>query len=265
MGRKKREVSNSGVYHVCLRGNNRQVIFLDRNDFESFLGAVKYAQDSISLAYGVGVVLYAYVLMHNHVHMLLQANAGVLSEFMFLLENRFVTIYNAKYERSGHLFQDRFRSYPVETADSFKRVFCYIHNNPVKSGEVASPEDYRWSSWRDYLRRGSVNKGAWHFYSELCSIDSVIRRFGLDDLKECVNKYDVDESIDRLNINDEEAWAMLSKLSGMSSPSYFSELPKEVQVGYIKLLCARGLPLSQAARLSGLPYAYVWRKVHEGE
>ena len=119
-----RKQSSTGIYHVMLRGVNRQQIFLDKEDCTYFLESL-YVCKQISR-----FKLYAYCLMGNHVHLLINAKEEPVDMIMRRLGSKYVYWYNSKYERIGHLFQNRFKSEPVETDTYFLTVLRYIHMNP---------------------------------------------------------------------------------------------------------------------------------------
>ena len=128
MPRQARKKSESGIYHVMLRGINQQQIFEEPEDFEKFLQILKDCK-AIS-----GYKLFAYCLMGNHIHLLIKPEEESLEQAFKRIGGRFVYWYNVKYQRIGHLFQDRFRSEPVETDEYFMTVLRYIHQNPIKAG-----------------------------------------------------------------------------------------------------------------------------------
>lgn len=142
--RKARERCDSGVYHVILRGINRQDIFCDDDDFQRFLETL--GQTKIDNQYAV----YAYCLMSNHVHLLIRENTDKISRIMSRIGSSYAWWYNRKYERSGHVFQGRYGSECVEDDVYLLTVMRYIHNNPVKAGIVREPGKYRWSSIHAY-------------------------------------------------------------------------------------------------------------------
>lgn len=150
MPRKGRQQSDSGLYHVILRGNNRINIFLDDQDRNRFLSALLRAKGSGSFK------LFAYCLMDNHVHLLISENTDSLSICMKKICVRYVAYFNKKYERVGHLFQDRYRSEPVERDDYLLVLLSYVHNNPVRAGLVYDPALYRWSSCAHYYGNGGA-------------------------------------------------------------------------------------------------------------
>ena len=146
MARCAREKSVSGIYHIMMRGINRQDIFLDEDDHCYFLKIMKRVQES------GGCSVYGYCLMSNHIHLLLQEKGDELSVIMKRIGTSYAWRYNKKYDRVGHVFQNRFQSEPVDTEAYLLGVLRYIHNNPVKAKLVAKPEDYQWSSCQAYYR-----------------------------------------------------------------------------------------------------------------
>jgi REP element-mobilizing transposase RayT len=151
MPRCKREKSKSGIYHIMVRGINRQEIFHDDEDRQRYLSILQKANDSSQCE------IYGYCLMNNHVHLLLREGKDDISQIMKRIGVSYVYWYNDKYERSGHLFQDRYRSEKVEDDDYFLGVLRYIHQNPWRAGIARQIADYEWSSYRLYV--GQQGKG----------------------------------------------------------------------------------------------------------
>ncbi|MBE0451003.1 MAG: transposase [Clostridia bacterium] len=146
MGRKKRAVSSSGIYHVISRGNGKQYIFHDDQDYSVFKN---YLSSALNLS---EMCILSYCLMGNHLHLLVHTeDIGELSGVMHYSLGRYAGYYNVKYERVGSLFASRFKSIPVVCGAYFFCVVKYIHNNPVKDGLVGKMEDYRWSSYGEIL------------------------------------------------------------------------------------------------------------------
>lgn len=146
MPRKARERSASGVYHIMMRGINRQQIFLDNDDRDRFLFTIK--QFKVQGRFEI----YAYCLMGNHIHLLLKELSDTVGQVMKRICGSYVHWYNKKYSRVGHLFQARFRSEAVNDITYLMTVFRYIHHNPLKAGYTAAIEDYEWTSYHDYVR-----------------------------------------------------------------------------------------------------------------
>lgn len=132
-------------HHVIQRGNNRQPIFLDVADHEKFLGFLgEYAERE-------KVAIHAYVLMSNHIHLLVtpETKAG-LPQMMQALGRRYVQYFNQRHKRTGSLWEGRYRSTLVDADRYLLACMAYIDLNPVRAGMVGRPVDYRWSSHGHY-------------------------------------------------------------------------------------------------------------------
>lgn len=144
MPRRARERSESGIYHVVLRGVNRGKIFCDEEDNRYFLETVlrKKSEGQFDV--------YGYCLMVNHVHLLLKEKRDEIGRIMSRIGTSYAWWYNKKYNRSGHVFQGRYGSECVENDSYLLTVIRYIHNNPVKAKMVGEAEEYPWSSIHAY-------------------------------------------------------------------------------------------------------------------
>ena len=149
MTRKARAESATGIYHVILRGINRQNIFENHEDYEKFAECLLYAKNKD------GIKIYGYCLMSNHVHIVIGAGIESISISFKRIGVRYVSWYNRKYIRQGPLFQDRFRSEPIENDNYLLWALRYVHQNPVKAGMCKNPEEYKWSSFADYTGSGA--------------------------------------------------------------------------------------------------------------
>lgn len=146
MGRRPRIHFSGALYHVISRGNQRQSIFRDASDYLKFQLFLKEAQERYSFR------LYAYVLMPNHVHLLLQVKHYPLSKVMQNLLYRFTRYYNKRHRKIGHLFQGRYRAILCDKESYLLELIRYLHLNPVRAKLVRDPKQYRWSSHGTYLR-----------------------------------------------------------------------------------------------------------------
>jgi putative transposase len=141
MARLPRLTAAGYPHHVIQRGNNRQAIFADAADCTRFL------QELGALLEVHEVALHAYVLMPNHVHLLLTpATQAGLSALMQALGRRYVAWFNRRHARTGALFEGRFRSSVVESERYLLACARYIEMNPVRAGLVTHASEYRWSS-----------------------------------------------------------------------------------------------------------------------
>ncbi len=129
--------------HVVQRGNNRAACFFAAEDYRAYLHWLHgYAEP-------LGVRLHAYVLMSNHVHLLLTPERPEqVSRLMQALGRRYVRFVNEKYSRSGTLWEGRYRACGVHAEGYLLACMRYVELNPVRAGLAASPELYRWSSYR---------------------------------------------------------------------------------------------------------------------
>lgn len=146
MARLPRLILPGQPHHVILRGNNRQAIFYSDLDRQHLLA---------TLAEGAAqhrVAIHAYVLMDNHLHLLLTPpDADTLSRMMQSLGRRYVGWFNARHQRSGTLWEGRFRAGLIEGERHLLACMRYIELNPVRAGLVAEPAQWPWSSARHHL------------------------------------------------------------------------------------------------------------------
>lgn len=132
-------------HHIILRGNNRQAIFRDADDYQRLL---KYLRD---FSVEEKVAVHSYVLMTNHLHLLLtpETNEGV-PRLMQALGRRYVRYFNDHHGRTGTLWEGRYRSGLIEAERYLLACMVYIDLNPVRAHMVPSPADYPWSSYAHY-------------------------------------------------------------------------------------------------------------------
>jgi len=128
--------------HVIQRGNNRQACFFTEADYLYYLDALRAALDKF------GGRVHAYVLMTNHVHLLITPDREhALSEIMQSIGRRYVRYVNKKYGRAGTLWEGRFKASLVQSERYLLACYRYIELNPVRAGMVEHPGEYRWSSY----------------------------------------------------------------------------------------------------------------------
>ncbi|MBP8305142.1 MAG: transposase [Phycisphaerae bacterium] len=128
-------------YHVLNRGNERHAIFRDERDYAGFLDRL----GRCSQRFGLGI--YAYVLMGNHYHLLVKTHEANLSAAMQWLQMAYGSWHNHRHQRSGHLFQGRFKSFLIQEMEYLHRLLLYIHRNPLRAKAAERLEDYPWSSY----------------------------------------------------------------------------------------------------------------------
>ena len=136
------------IYHVVARGNNREYIFEDRDDKEMFMEGVKKYQERL------GFKVYAYVIMDNHFHLLIETSEGRnISKIMQGILLSYSCRYRKKYGRVGHVWQGRFKSKPVVNDQQIVENIKYIHENPLRARMVKAIDEYKWSSAKFYDRQ----------------------------------------------------------------------------------------------------------------
>lgn len=142
MARLPRLVVPGQPHHIIQRGTNRQPLFRSDDDFERMLAILKEA------ARDTGVGIHAYVLMHNHLHILATpSDAKGLSILMQVIGRRYVRYYNDRYQRTGALFEGRYKATAIDSERYLFICMAYIELNPVRAGMVGGPSDYPWSSY----------------------------------------------------------------------------------------------------------------------
>lgn len=154
-------------WHIIQRGSNRSVCFHAEEDYQFYLQYLKEFADKF------GCAVHAYVLMTNHVHLLLTPeNEDSAALMMKHLGQRYVQYVNRTYRRTGTLWEGRFRSCLTQSEDYVLACYRYIELNPVRAGMVVNPQDYRWSSYHaNGLGRASA----------LLTAHAEYRRLGRDD------------------------------------------------------------------------------------
>ncbi len=152
MGRRPRSEMeiNGRTYHVIQRGNNREFIFGDDEDKDYLTGLFRLVSNR-------GCIIYGFVVMGNHYHLVLKTAGESLRSLMHRINLRYSKYFNRKHGRSGHVFQGRYKVVPVSDDRYVLSLLRYIHQNPVRAGMCGRLEDYEWSS-DSYYRR---NKASW--------------------------------------------------------------------------------------------------------
>jgi putative transposase len=146
MARLPRLIVPGQPHHLIQRGAGAQAVFLDEHDYLTFL---MHLRDG---ARRFGVDLHAYVLMPDHLHLLATpTDATGLARCMQWLGRHYVPYFNRKYQRSGTIWQGRYKTAVIESQRYFLLCSRYIELNPVRAGLVAAAADYRWSSYRHHV------------------------------------------------------------------------------------------------------------------
>src|SRR5437870_9942228 len=144
MGRPLRNSLGGYVYHTLNRGNGRETIFTKDGDYQAFLRVLCLTQQHVP-----GVRLLAYCLMPNHWHLVLWPHEdGELSDFMHWLTLTHTQRWHAHYQNigGGHLYQGRFKSFPIESDEHYLTICRYVERNAARAGLAGRAEEWRWNS-----------------------------------------------------------------------------------------------------------------------
>jgi putative transposase len=151
MGRKRREWIPNYFYHVVCRGNRRDPLFKDDSDFVAF----NYILQKVYEKYPFEIA--SYCLMTNHFHLQIRSKEQPLSKIMSLINKRYANYYNTRYRLTGHVFEKRYYDKVIDSVTGMLEVSRYIHLNPCDAGMVRRPGEYKWSSYRFYIRNGHTS------------------------------------------------------------------------------------------------------------
>ncbi|MBC8061021.1 MAG: transposase [Clostridiaceae bacterium] len=245
MSRKARQKSESGIYHIILRGINRQTIFEDEEDHIRFLQSLQRYRDKC------GFEIYAYCLMGNHVHLLIKVCIEPLEQIMRRICGSYVYWYNLKYSRIGNLFQDRFKSEPVENNNYFLTVLRYIHQNPIKAGLAGDIRNYMWSSYIEYLGVAKLITVGYAF--------KLLNTYGEKNLINFVkynNEINTNLCLDineRKKISDEDARNVIKRISNVINAVDLQTFDIPTRNKYLKELKEQySMSIRQIERLTGI-------------
>jgi putative transposase len=200
MARKARIEFDGAFYHVITRGNQRQKIFKDESDFK------KYLEILSEYKWRYKYNLYAFVLMNNHVHLLMETRETPLSKILQGINQSYTMYFNRKYKTVGHLFQGRYKAILCDRDEYLLSLVKYIHLNPVRAKAVERADEYRWSSHGIYAGKSG---------DSIIDMDQVLRMFSEDKTKarqlyraymgdgRAVDKRDIYGTVDHRILGDE--------------------------------------------------------------
>ena len=229
---------------------NRDIAGLSEKDYEKLKEIIKRAKEEMCFE------IYAYCFMTNHVHLLVREAEDKIAPAIHRIATTYAHYYNNKYVRFGHLFQDRFRSEPVNDQGYFFTLLRYIHQNPMAAGLSKGIGDYDWSSWKEYENHKIGEQ-------DICTIKHVIARMPFDELRELVSAplpktmqiLDFDDG--KVNLTDVEVKAFLINTFGLKQPTDLQLYSRERRNDILRETKQYGASIRQLARLTGLGFAIV--------
>jgi len=246
MPRRARKQSSTRIYHVMLRGINKQAIFKDDEDNKKFLYFIKDHKDVCEFD------IYGYCLMVNHVHLLIKEGEEKLDQIIKRIGIRYAYWYNKKYSRCGHLFQDRYRSEAVESESYFITVLRYIHQNPIKAGLCKSLDEYKWSSYKNYLKNsGNINT---KIALDLIGVNEFDKY--MNDISSCTY---LDKTLESEKISDTALSLEIEKQYSIKATMIKNE-PKESMKKLLRsILETNGVSTRQLSRVTGISTGIIWK------
>jgi REP element-mobilizing transposase RayT len=249
MPRDARKLSETGIYHVMLRGINQTQLFYDNDDRSAFLERLVRFKNEC------GFSLYAYCLMGNHIHLLLEPTDVALPVIIQKLTLSYSHWFNAKYDRSGYLFQGRYKSEPVNDDGYLLTLLVYIHNNPVKIGEVITS----WTSYGEYVSTPRIVDTT--LILDILNADYSKARGQFIELMEASPK---DEARPlglkrQTGIKDSQALEIIKRIAHVSACSDLLNGDKDERDRVLALLKKEGLPIRQISRLTEINRGIIQR------
>ncbi len=261
MPRMARKKCNTKVYHVILRGNAKQDIFLEKQDYNKFTKEIYNTKEKYQYE------LYAYCFMTNHVHLIIYDKNDKLSKILQSLTVSYSAYWNKKYERVGHLFQNRFLSKNVED-EKYLRTLCrYIHQNPCKSG-IGEMEEYPWSSYQEYLEGREIveTKQVLMLFGEnkTEAISNFINFHKVNQKREDIGELIEYEMVEK--INDEQAKKYIEEILKLENIQEILQYSVKKRNEYLKRLKGiQGINKTQIARVTGLTKKMIEKGMKEKE
>ncbi len=250
---RENQKSYTGVYHVILRSINQQEIFYDNTDRRKFLKCIKETKEKYHYD------LYAYVLMHNHVHLVIMDKEDKLSKIIQSLAISYALYFNKKYNRIGHVFYNRFKSKYVENLPYLLNIIRYIHFNPEKSG-ISQYSKYYWSSYHEYSQ-----------VSRLIETEKVLkmaemskRNFEIFHIEYGKAKgYEKDDfEFENVKLSDEQAIKKIKQLLNIENiVSIQNEKVDERDRLIVQIARLEGIERKQLARILGMNERTIYRAI----
>ena len=236
-----------------MRGNAKQDIFLDKQDYSKFIKEICKTKEKYQYE------LYVYCLMTNHLHLIVYDKNEKLSKILQSLTISYSSYWNRKYERVGHIFQNRFLSKNVETKEYLRNLTRYIHQNPYKAG-IGKMEEYQWSSYKEYMEKETIieKKQIWALFNQdkkefIEYHEANIKQDNLEDFREY-------EMIDKLN--DEQATKYLKAILELENMQELANYNAKKRSEYLrKLKNVQGISNAQIARIIGISAKMVERAI----
>ena len=254
MSRPPRKMSLTGLYHIIFRGINRQNIFEESEDYKKMIDIIDMVKKSKTFE------IYAYCLMTNHVHLFIkEKECGDIKKIMHSILTRYVQWFNYKYQRSGALIGNRYKSEPIEDEKYYFSLIRYIHKNPEKAGLVEKLKDYQWSSYSEYIQE--KRKGI----TDICFLLEMFCEERKKAVKEFISFHEAEDEDcfslpERKRLTDEQAKNRIKMILKNVDISGLLTMKKEERNRYISMIKEETeISIRQLERLTGISRGIISR------
>ena len=247
MPRAKRNFGISGYNHCIIRGINKGDIFYDEQDRYKFINVLKEHKQKDEVKIGT------YTLMQNHVHLITKCDYEKLPIFFHSVLISYSSYFNKKYERVGHLFENRYKNKPIETEEYLRNVVKYIHFNPEKAG-ICSVENYKWSSYKEFFKDETwIDKDIILPYYG-AEIEDSLNNFKEQHSTKIENYYENFAEYELVNkLTDEQVKDMIDIAKDRLKKKDNSVWEKTCRDDFLKkMLDTKGVSLNQLSRVMGI-------------
>ena len=240
----KRVRCESGFYHITARGNGKQIIFNDDEDYKRYLYYIRECNVSLNIA------IVAYCLMSNHIHILIYDPNFNMNKLFQRAHSMYSRYFNYKYERVGNMFQGRFGSKGIEDDKQLCAVLRYVLKNPVESG-ICKSSEYKWSSYMLYGKKDSLVNTK--------PIEPIVGSFS--NFVALVNSKDSNNEYRHFDVNEEILKVALKEKYNLELSTSTRSFSKKQRNEVILFLYGKGATYKQIVRLTGISYGIVSRIV----
>ncbi len=233
-----------GYYHIVNRGVERRKVFYHDEDFQYFLTIIVETADLYN------ITIHNYCFMDNHYHLLIELKDENLSKFMKNINGKYAKYFNKRYQRNGHLWQGRFKSWYVTNEAYLYTLIQYIENNPLKANIVKDLKDYKYSSYHHFLNTiPNYLKNSW-IVQNYKDIEAIKRFFQSDisqeDLKEIQKASSlVESSLEKKELDEEYLVKLFKDSSDIQKRN--KNIIQAYKKGYSQYKIAKVLNISQPA------------------
>ncbi len=227
------------------------MIYEDDEDKSRFLNILKRCKEISNYQ------LYAYCLMDNHVHLLVRETADPIGNVIKRISSSYVYYYNSKYERCGHLFQERYKSESVETKRYFLTVLRYIHQNPVKAGLVGGVFESNWTSVFEYIHNTDIVDIEFALTLFSSERESAVPQF--IEFMKARNDDECLEYEEMKRMLDSEVKELMQKM-GIPTLSVLQQMDREMRDAILfQLKGMKGVSIRQLSRITGISRSVIQR------